>query len=91
MNRKVYISAKDEIKKEILKQQTRYQLLYTNDVSEAEILLIVRKPDGTLEDEQFHDLMIAKENGAKIQYVKEEQIKKMQIRETRKRLDMEME
>lgn len=99
MEGRVYISAKEEVKKKIKQaMMKKYQMIYTDTLSDADYIFIEKQPDGRLLDEQFKSLMIAKESGIPIRFFKlgteMEKTKERTVatmRETRKNFDMEIE
>lgn len=98
MERQLYISADERLKKELqerIKNHKKYQIIYTDDIRSADFILIERQQDDSLKDSQFADLVIAKETGARVAFVKgpvmEEGIREKQIKDTRRQLDMEIE
>ncbi len=98
MERQLYISADEELKRELqerIRKQKKYQVIYTDDIRSADFVLIERQPDGSMKDAQFADLVIAREIGMKVTYIKgaalESALKEKQMKDTRRRLDMEME
>lgn len=98
MEGRVYISAKDEVKKKIRQAMAKkYQLVYTDTLSDADYILIEKQPDGRLADAQFKSLMQAKESGIPVRFFKlggeqlDTRSSAMAMRQTRKNFDMEME
>lgn len=97
MEGRVYISAQDEVKKKIRQAMAKkYQMIYTDTLSDADYILIEKQPDGRLADAQFKSLMQAKESGIPVRFFKlgETQLEKGRssaMRQTRKAFDMEME
>ena len=94
MERQIYVSASRMLKEKIRKQKvTKYRIIYTDDIENADYILIQQQDDGTLENEQFRDLVKARELGVKVDYVKEgpEKEKLQQMKDTRKKFDLEIE
>lgn len=98
MERQLYISADEQLKKELqerIKDHKKYQIMYTDDIRSADFILIERQQDDSLKDKQFADLVIAREIGTRVAYVKgtamEEGIREKQMKNTRRQLDMEIE
>lgn len=98
MNRKLYISADERLKRELqerIRKQRKYQIMYTDDIRSADFILIERQQDDSLRDAQFADLVIAREIGMRVTYIKgtalEGALKEKQMEDTRRQLDMEIE
>ncbi len=98
MEGRVYISAKEEVKKKIRQAMAKkHQIIYTDTLNDADYILIEKQPDGHLADAQFKSLMQAKESGIPVRFFKLgethrlEQAKVSAMRQTRKNFDMEME
>lgn len=90
MNRRLYISAKAEVRRKMQESMSRkYQFIYTDKIEDANYVVIV-KENGEVTDEQFLEVAIAKENGSKITYIEQAQ-KSKQMHDTRKKFDMEIE
>ena len=94
MEGKVYISAKDEMKKRIkLAMAKKWQIIYTDNLQEADYILIEKQPDDRLLDAQFATLMAAREADIPVRYFKlgKEKTQIAAMKETRKNFDMEIE
>lgn len=94
MEGRVYISAKDEMKKKIkLAMSKQWQIIYTDNLQEADYILIEKQPDGRLLDAQFATLMASREANIPVRYFKlgEEKMRVNAMKETRKNFDMEIE
>lgn len=97
MEGRVYISAQDEVKKKIRQAMAKkYQIIYTDTLSDADYILIEKQPDGRLADAQFKSLMQAKESGIPVRFFKLGEAQSLEkesraMHQTRKAFDMEME
>lgn len=94
MNRQLYISADGRLKRKLqekIKKQKKFQVIYTDNIRNADIILIERQPDDSLKDAQFADLVIAREIGTKVAFIKDAALEEKQIKDTRCKLDMEIE
>lgn len=86
--RNMYLSASERTKSLIISQYMHLQ--FTDHMDEADYVLLEKQLDGTLNDTQFRDLMIAKERGLKIGFIKIEKERQNQMLNTRKFLDTDV-
>ena len=86
MAMKVYISSRTPIQRKSLVKSN--QIIYTNNLNDADFVIILKTVNERLSEEQFRDMMLAKEAGKRIHVEKENE---KLMKQTRKRLDMEIE
>lgn len=84
--RKVYVSGGKSSKRNL---SDRTQIIYTDNLNDADYVIILRGENETLQKEQLRDFMLAKEAGKRIKVEKKKNIELM--KQTRRTLDMEIE
>lgn len=94
MRSKVYVSASRSFREKLARQKvTKHQIIYTDDLEDADFIIIEKQTDDTLADAQFRDLVRARELGIKVDYIKEgPELERVQaMKDTRKKFDLEIE
>lgn len=84
--RKVYVSGGKSAKKSL---SDRTQIIYTDNLNDADYVIILRGENESLQKEQLRDFMLAKEAGKRIKVEEKKNIELM--KQTRRKLDMEIE
>lgn len=84
--RKVYVSGGKSAKRSL---SDRTQIIYTDNLNDADYVIILRGENEALQKEQLRDFVLAKEAGKRIKV--EEKKNRELMRQTRRNLDMEIE
>ena len=86
MVKKVYISSKMPIQRKSLVKSN--QIMYTDSLNDADFVIIIKPINERLAEEQLRDMLLAKEAGKRTRIMAEKEIL---MKQTRKRMDMEIE
>ena len=86
MVKKVYISSQTPLQRKSLVRSN--QIMYTDSLNAADFVIIMKPKNERLAEEQLRDMLLAKEAGKRTRIVEEKEIL---MKQTRKRLDMEIE
>lgn len=88
MKKKIYLSACEQTKN--LFSLSEKPFIYTENMREADYVLIEKRCDGTFSNAQFKDLILAKELGKRVGCIAQKKDREKQIQKSRFFLDADV-